>query len=162
MLTLFVEPWDPAQYALRQQIQRLHFTCLDVFSGTGCVGRVLKTAGWTVVSLDMDAKFRPTICEDFLEWEPEGAYDYIHFSPPCELLSRARTTALSPPDMAHVGMIHDKIIETRGSSPSTGQSRTRPLVSSRLVLLWRAWQRSEAISTVSRTASTGSSIRKTR
>ena len=39
---------------------------LELFSGTGSVGRAFEARGWEVVSVDCVAKFRPTHCVDIL------------------------------------------------------------------------------------------------
>ena len=70
---------------------------LELFSGSGSVGRVLRTQGWEVTSVDMVAKFAPDICVDVLKWDyraeyAEGHFEYIHASPPCTEFSNALTT----------------------------------------------------------------------
>ena len=42
---------------------------LDLFSGTGSVGKVYQNHGFHVVSVDSNNKFHPTICEDILTWD---------------------------------------------------------------------------------------------
>jgi hypothetical protein len=72
---------------------------LELFSGTGSVGRAFERRGWEVVSVDVCPKFKPTHCVNILEWNcpyPPGYFDAVHASPPCEQYSRARTTAKTP------------------------------------------------------------------
>ena len=69
---------------------------LELFSGTGSVGRAFAELGWEVVSLDVDPKSKPTICADVCSWEPlpmfaQGYFDLIWASPPCTEYSRALT-----------------------------------------------------------------------
>jgi hypothetical protein len=67
---------------------------LELFSGTGSVGRAFRRAGYEVVSLDVDPRAKPTICVDVLEWVcpyPPGHFDVIHASPPCTEFSQAKT-----------------------------------------------------------------------
>ncbi len=75
---------------------------LDLFSGTGSVSRVFVDEGYEVVFLDIDPKFNPTIVTDVLEWDfraayPVGHFDVVFACPPCDQMSRARTT--KPRDM---------------------------------------------------------------
>ena len=69
---------------------------LELFSGTGSVGRAFAELGWEVVSLDLDPKAGSTICADVCSWEPmpmfaPGYFDMIWASPPCTEYSRALT-----------------------------------------------------------------------
>jgi hypothetical protein len=68
---------------------------LELFSGTGSVGRVAREElGYEeVVSLDVHGP--ATICCDVLAWDycasyPVGYFDVIWASPPCETFSKAR------------------------------------------------------------------------
>ena len=40
---------------------------LELFSGKGSIGRAFEAEGWEVVSLDLDRKFRPTVCCDVMQ-----------------------------------------------------------------------------------------------
>ena len=59
--------------------RNLKMCCLELFKGTGSIGRAFERLGWAVVSLDKDPKFKPTIAVDILDW------DYIQF--PCIFVS---------------------------------------------------------------------------
>jgi len=66
---------------------------LELFSGTGSVGKVCKKLGYEVVSLDKEEKFKPDICIDFMDWKnpyKEGDFDIIWASPPCHTFSNLR------------------------------------------------------------------------
>jgi hypothetical protein len=69
--------------------------CLELFSGTGSVGRVFRRAGWHVISVDIEAKFKPDIVADVLSIEldrwPSGYFTFVHASPPCQSYSNAFT-----------------------------------------------------------------------
>ena len=59
---------------------------LELFSGTGSVGKCCKQLSWEVVSLDIDP--RASICCDILDWNykeyPKDSFELIWSSPPCD------------------------------------------------------------------------------
>lgn len=59
---------------------------LELFSGTGSVGKVCKEIGWNVTSLDIDP--RADIVCDILEWDykqyPRDHFSVVWASPPCD------------------------------------------------------------------------------
>ena len=68
---------------------------LELFKGTGSVGKVAKELNWDVLSLDFDKKFNPDINSDILKWDyktysKDNNYipDYIWASPPCNTFSK--------------------------------------------------------------------------
>jgi len=66
---------------------------LELFCGTKSVGREAEALGWSVVSVDIEKRFEPTILCDLLEfdytvWKP-GEFLWVHASPPCTLYSIA-------------------------------------------------------------------------
>ena len=66
---------------------------LELFSGTGSVGKVCKKLGWEVISLDKVKSNNPDICTDILDWNnpyKEGDFDIIWSSPPCHSFSQLR------------------------------------------------------------------------
>ena len=68
---------------------------LEIFKGTGSVGKVFEQAGWEVVSVDVESRYDPTHVANVLEWDykiyPPGYFDYCHFSPPCTEYSQVMT-----------------------------------------------------------------------
>ena len=57
---------------------------LELFSGTGSVGKIFKESGWTVVSLDrdMDADFKTDIMDwDYKSMYEPGSFDVLWTSP---------------------------------------------------------------------------------
>jgi len=66
---------------------------LELFSGTGSVGKVCREKGWEVVSLDIDG--RADININILNWDYKkdynrGDFDIIWCSPPCHTFSALR------------------------------------------------------------------------
>ena len=69
---------------------------LELFAGTQSVGKVAKTLGFDVVSLDrdMDADIKTDIMDwDYTAFAP-GHFDVVWSSPPCTEYSRAKTTGV--------------------------------------------------------------------
>jgi len=75
---------------------------LELFAGTGSVGRAFRECGWEVVSLDIAAGH--DIQADVLTWDhtryPPGHFDCVHASPPCTEYSRAKTTGVRKLELA--------------------------------------------------------------
>lgn len=67
---------------------------LELFKGSGSVGKVAKRMGYNVVSLDLDPIYTPDIETDILKWDYKKFSndnnfipDYIWASPPCNTYS---------------------------------------------------------------------------
>jgi hypothetical protein len=116
---------------------------LELFSGTGSVGRALTAAGFEVTSLDLNPKASPTICCDILEWDykalPADHFDFVWASPVCTHYSRARTTG-GPRNLELADSLVRRTLEIMlyfedggcpfwaFENPQTGLLKTRPLV----------------------------------
>ena len=70
---------------------------LELFSGTGSVGKVCRAQGHEVLSIDIDGEHSPDLQMDIMAFdETEFARDHFQFiwaSPPCESYSQARSSA---------------------------------------------------------------------
>jgi hypothetical protein len=77
---------------------------LELFSGTGSVGKVAKTMGYEVVSVDMSNKYKPTYACDIMKWNYKrydpGYFSFIWASPPCTEFSKAKTVGIRDIDGA--------------------------------------------------------------
>ena len=97
---------------------------LELFSGTGSIGRVFERNGWTVCSVDIVESFNPTICADIRDVTEEeilyhGYPDAIWASPPCTEYSRARTTAKKPRHVVLADSLVNKALEIASWFPGT-------------------------------------------
>ena len=113
---------------------------LELFSGTGSIGKAFAAAGWDVVSVDIEATSNPTFCADVMAWDyrqfPRGHFDFVWGSPPCTMYSCARTTAKTPRDLEGADALVARtleIIEYFGvpwcfENPQTGLLKTRKVV----------------------------------
>ena len=114
---------------------------LELFSGTGSIGKAFKAAGWEVVSLDRDPKYNPTFCYDILEWDyeayfPRDFFQFVWASPDCTQYSRARTTGKKPRDLEGADRLVRKCLEIFNyfecpyafENPESGLLKTRDVV----------------------------------
>ncbi len=115
---------------------------LELFSGTGSMGRAFRARGWQVTSVDIDPSAFPTICCDIMELELEdvlesGNVDLIWASPPCTHYSCARTNARTPRDLEGSDALVRKVLDLADQlfcyylieNPYTGLLKTRQVVS---------------------------------
>ena len=76
---------------------------LELFAGTGSVGKVAKELGFEVISLDRDMP--ADIQTDIMDWDyrayPPKSLEAIWASPPCTEYSRAKTTGVRDIDGAN-------------------------------------------------------------
>jgi hypothetical protein len=66
---------------------------LELFSGTGSVGKVARELGWELTSMDLSPKYKPDYVADIMDFDfsiwPKGYFDMIWASPCCGLYSIA-------------------------------------------------------------------------
>ena len=86
---------------------------LELFSGTGSVGRPWREARHEVISVDVDGRFGADIVEDILQLSycKLPAPDVIWASPPCNQYARCRTRAKAPRNFALADSLVAKAIE---------------------------------------------------
>lgn len=70
------------------------YNLLELFKGTGSVGKVGKKYKFNIVSIDIEEKYKPDILIDILKWDYKKFYnetgfkpDFIWASPPCNTYS---------------------------------------------------------------------------
>ena len=67
---------------------------LELFSGTGSIGRAFEAQGWEVISIDTDPQAQATFRQDISEWDCASllgkTIDVIWASPPCTNYSALR------------------------------------------------------------------------
>ena len=116
----------------------LKMKILELFQGTGSVGKVATQFGYEVISLDIEKKFEPTLCMSILDFDQTqyapDEFSFVHSSPPCTELSIALTTR--PRDYELADAICKKTLEiltyfaSSGTpcvmeNPYTGKLKTR-------------------------------------
>ena len=114
---------------------------LELFSGTGSMGRAFEDIGWEVTSVDLNYKSCPTIHSDVLELTAGEVLEYgnvtlIWASPPCTMYSVARTYAKTPRDLEGSDRLVAKVLDLADElncyyiieNPHSGLLKTRPVV----------------------------------
>ena len=112
---------------------------LDLFSGTGSVSNRMNFLGYSVVTVDLDRRVDPVICEDFMQWDYTkflpGHFKIICASVPCAEYSLAKTTA--PRDLERADALVKRVLKLVQyfspkvwwiENPRTGLLKTRPFM----------------------------------
>jgi len=86
---------------------------LNLFSGTDSVAKPWRENGHDCISVDIDPRFNPEICDDILQidYTTLPIPDVIWASCPCDQYSRARTRAKTPRNLALADSLVAKAIE---------------------------------------------------
>jgi hypothetical protein len=114
---------------------------LELFSGTGSIGRAFVDKGWDVISVDLDPKANPTITANLMTWDytihEPGYFNCVWASPPCTHYSIARTTAKTPRDLEGSDKLVQRVLEIIAyhapssfflENPQSGLMKTRAVV----------------------------------
>ena len=113
---------------------------LELFSGTGSIGRAFEAQGWEVISVDLDPEAQATFRQDITRWECAALLgkkiDVIWASPPCTNYSilRAKSTEDDRLDSDELVQKTLQIIEELGNPPCfienpwSGKLKTRGLM----------------------------------
>ena len=86
---------------------------LNLFSGTDSVAKPWRENGHDVISVDIDPRFNPEICDDILQidYTTLPIPDVVWSSPPCDQYSRARTRAKTPRNLVLADSLAAKALE---------------------------------------------------
>ena len=67
---------------------------LELFKGTGSVGKVCESMGFNVISVDIVERYKPTHLCDIMEFDykqyPRDYFSVVWVSPPCTNYSRLK------------------------------------------------------------------------
>jgi site-specific DNA-cytosine methylase len=78
---------------------------LELFKGTGSVGKVCESMGHNVISVDIVERYKPTHLCDIMDFDykqyPKNYFQIIWGSPPCTEYSKAKTRGIRDIDGAN-------------------------------------------------------------
>ena len=110
---------------------------LELFSGTGSIGRAFEAAGWTVTSVDIEPKFNPTILCDVMTLDVSKLpkVDLLWASPACTMYSSARSRG-GPRDLEGSDAMVQRVLDIAAElnvpfffeNPHSGSLRKRDVV----------------------------------
>ena len=120
---------------------------LELFAGTGSIGRAFADQGWEVTSLDIDPKSEANLITDFMLWQywklPKGHFDAIWASPVCTHYSCARTTGKTPRDLEGSDRMVERVldcIEYFGPKVWAFENPASGLLKNRIVVAGVPWK----------------------
>ena len=107
---------------------------------TGSIGRAFEAEGWEVVSVDLDPKFRPTVCCDVMQLDERslGSFDMVWASPVCTS-TRAPSAGSRGIWWRATGWCFARSRSSATYGPDGGPWRTRRRAFSRRGPSCRAW-----------------------
>ena len=121
---------------------------LELYSGTGSMGKALRKLGWKVVSVHLRADFNPDIWCDVLDFDvgmlESKPVDVVWASPPCTQYSCARTRAKTPRDLVGSDKLVQKVLDLAVAlnctylieNPHSGLLKTRTVVAGCPMEVW--------------------------
>jgi len=112
---------------------------LELFAGTGSIGKAFREAGWEVFSIDNDPSRNTSLCCDVREFDVTALPrrpDFIWASPMCTHYSVCRTTARTPRDFEWADSLVLAALRIQQhfgcpmllENPETGLLKTRPFM----------------------------------
>jgi site-specific DNA-cytosine methylase len=114
---------------------------LELFSGTKSVSNAVGSRFTEIVSIDILAKFNPSIVTDILKWDyktyPTNYFDAIWASPPCVEYSKMKYVSCKPRNLHLADQIVKRTIEIIEyfnpqrwyiENPQTGLLKDRPFM----------------------------------
>ena len=117
---------------------------LELFCGTKSIGKAFERNGFSCCSVDIVARFEPTLCISVHDLTREmilehGDPDVIWMSPPCQQYSCCRTSAKTPRDLEGADALVRRALEIASwfpripwfmENPHSGLLKTREVVRS--------------------------------
>ena len=113
---------------------------LELFAGTGSIGKMFRARGWEVISIDIDATTNQTFVAEILNCDDQmlgGNFDAVWASPPCTQYSIARSNSKTPRDLETSDRLVQRVIDIFDffnptcwafENPQTGLLKSRKVV----------------------------------